>query len=244
MSTPGLPAEDGTPTLPGDASRPLGCVPRTTFRGPSQESSPFQPSLGRGATSIGFFRTFPTLPLAGSGQSPPREKAWRTEDELAGSQSPLAVHRLREGWFEKEQFLFPGRSRVERLVHSLPGPSAPVPCPSYRSPPPPHPEIAGDTRRPRASRGGGGVRLRPVMVPFGCRSADRQMLVGQGNRPPWFTPSGRQRAPKTCIFSMHLREKPSQATRDMGALRSWREMVGGPSPSPPHSASHVGGVYS
>lgn len=108
MSTPGLPAEDGTPTLLGDASRPLGCVPRTTFRGPSQESSPFQPSLGQGATSIGFFRIFPTLPLAGSGQSPPREKAWRTDDELAGSQSPLAFHRLREGRFEKEQFLLHG----------------------------------------------------------------------------------------------------------------------------------------
>lgn len=216
MSTPGLPAEDGTPTLPVDASRPLGCVPHTTFRGPSQESSPFQPSLGRGATSIGFFRTLPTLPLAGSGQSPPREKAWRTEDELAGSQSPPAVHRLREGRFEKEQFPFSGRSRVERLVHSLPGPSAPVPCPSYRSPPPPHPEIARDTRRPRASRGGGGVRPRPVMVSFGCGSAGRQKLVGQGNRPLWFAPAERQHAPQTCIFSMHLWEKPEPSHQGHG----------------------------
>lgn len=98
-------------------------------------------------------------------------------------QSLPTVHRLREGRFGKEQFLFPGRSRVESLAHPLPGPSAPVPCPSYRSPPPPHPEIARDNRRPRASWGGGGVRRRRAMVPFGRGSADRQVLVGQGNRP-------------------------------------------------------------
>lgn len=39
---------------------------------------PSQPSPERGATSTTFFRTLPNLPLAGSGQSPPREGAGNT----------------------------------------------------------------------------------------------------------------------------------------------------------------------
>lgn len=127
---------------------------------------PSQPSPGRGAISKTFFRTLPTLPLVGSGQSPPTEGTGSTaKDELAGSQSRASVHRRREGRFKKDYFPLPGRSRVERLAHPLPGPSAPVPCPSYRSPPPPHPEIARDTRRPLASRAGEGSQR--ATVPFG-----------------------------------------------------------------------------
>lgn len=115
--------------------------------------------------------------------SPLPGRARTAEDELAASQSRPAIHRLRDGRLEKEQFPLPGRSRVERLAHPLPGPSAPVPRPSYRSPPPPHPEIARDTRRRPASRGGGRVCPPHAVVPCGCGSAGRQVLAGQGNRP-------------------------------------------------------------
>lgn len=78
--------------LPPSQETHPGCwdaSPRTRFRGPSLETAPFQSSLGRGAASIPFFRTLPTLPLAGSGQSPPKESARRTKDELASS---VAAH--------------------------------------------------------------------------------------------------------------------------------------------------------
>lgn len=90
MSAPGLPDEDGTPILPGDASRLL-------------DLHPSQTSPGQGAHSTTFFRTLFTLPLVDSGQSSPREGAGSTaEDELAGSKSGPAVHRLGEGRFEKD----------------------------------------------------------------------------------------------------------------------------------------------
>lgn len=64
---------------------------------------PSQTSPGQGAHSTTFFRTLFTLPLVDSGQSPPREGAGSTaKDELAGSNSGPAVHRLGEGRFEKD----------------------------------------------------------------------------------------------------------------------------------------------
>lgn len=92
-----MPSErPGAPRRGWDSHSPKRRIPAAGMRPPPHNAPgiipgtctpPSHPPDGV-QTFTTFFRTLPTLPLVGSGQSPSREGAGSTaEDELAGSQS-------------------------------------------------------------------------------------------------------------------------------------------------------------